>query len=436
MCVKLSEQDKGSSAKALLLKGEALSTGDNAGSSASTPPGLRRKKIWELEPRFHCSIAGTCFTLDELRRFYRKAHGTFNGVVSDYELHITFVGLIGNAQAARPINKYLDRKYQATIQYFDEARSPEELGERWHDAVSRREISGAFWALATHPLASEELRFRIYGEVHMLSHLSGASLRIDMQTLSQLRRRVPDLEQALEQARSARLQAVQKKDQAIEALNKCLGRALKSEQKLQAVEAKYQLLEGDAVLHSLRTTVEEYADKLKRESLRADRTEVFAAEQMKIAAACHSENLRLKSRFLALTEERDALESTLEHVLSTQHTPSEDNAICHQKIDLDGRSVLYVGGRNRLCPYFRSLIEQQNGHFIHHDGGREESTQRLDALLVKVDVVLCPVDCISHDAVHRIKRDCKRYGKHLMLLPQSSLSAFTKGIREFYACPR
>ncbi len=45
------------------------------------------------------------------------------------------------------------------------------------------------------------------------------------------------------------------------------------------------------------------------------------------------------------------------------------------------------------------------------------------------------LDCISHDAVARIKRDCKRYGKHFTLLPKSSLSAFTKGVLEFSNTP-
>ena len=131
-----------------------------------------------------------------------------------------------------------------------------------------------------------------------------------------------------------------------------------------------------------------------------------------------------------LGAEQRALEIALEGALAAQHGSSEKSVAC-TKVDLAGRSILYVGGRNRLCAHFRTLVEQQNGRFIHHDGGREESPQRLDALLSQVDAVLCPMDCVSHDAVHRIKRDCKRYGKYLMLLSQSSLSAFTKGLHEF-----
>jgi len=152
---------------------------------------------------------------------------------------------------------------------------------------------------------------------------------------------------------------------------------------------------------------------------------------MERANACLAQNLCLENELLALTAERGALENALENALSIKHVACKKSGVCQKKFDLAGRCILYVGGRNRLCAHFRTLVEQQNGRFIHHDGGREESPQRLDALLSQVDAVLCPIDCVSHDAVSRIKRDCKRNGKHFMLLSQSSLSAFAKGVHEF-----
>jgi len=68
---------------------------------------VRRKKVWQLERRFHCGIAGTCFTLDEMRRFCRKAQINIKRPGSDYELHINFVTMLGDAQAARPAANYV-----------------------------------------------------------------------------------------------------------------------------------------------------------------------------------------------------------------------------------------------------------------------------------------------------------------------------------------
>ncbi|MCF6337988.1 MAG: DUF2325 domain-containing protein [Gammaproteobacteria bacterium] len=391
----------------------------------------RRKKVWQLERRFHCGIAGTCFTLDEMRRFCRKAQINTKEPVSDYELHINFVTMLGDAQAARPAAKFLDRKYKKTIQHFMQANDSEQLHRLWNEAISQGEVAAAFWSILTHPQTSEILLFEVYGEVHMLSHLSGSSVRIDMQALTQLRQRLPRLKKEVTQSRMALLNRTRQKNEMIEALNKRLNKVLQSEKQLLEAKAKITLLENGDMIRHLRSQVEAYACKLNSANIRADRAEENAAKQKRFAETAHTKNMHIESQLLMRSAEQSALEIALENTLSIQQGFRGKNNACQKKIDLDGRSILYVGGRNRLCTHFRTLVEQQNGHFIHHDGGREESPQRLDALLSQADAVLCPIDCVSHEAVHRIKRECKRYGKYLMLLSQSSLSAFTKGVHEY-----
>ncbi len=399
-------------------------------SSINKHPGLLRKKIWDLEHRFHCSVAGTCFTLIEMRRFCRKGQVSTKGIVSEYDLHINFVAILADAHAARPAAKYLDRKYKATIQHFDQADSPEHLHCLWNEAVSKGEIAAAFWSVLTHSRTSEELLFQVYGEIHMLSHLSGASVRIDMQALTQLRQRLPELEKEIAQSRIALLSRTRQKDEMIEILKKRLDKALQNEKKHQETTGKIKLLENGEQLRHLHSQIEVYASKLDNANVRADRAETDAARQNKRTKTAYSVNRHIENQLLVLRAEQRALETALEDALSAQHDACEKTTVC-PKTDLAGHSILYVGGRNRLCAHFRTLVEQQNGHFIHHDGGKEESPQRLDALLSQVDAVLCPIDCVSHDAVHRIKRDCKRYSKYLILLSQSSLSAFAKGVHEY-----
>jgi len=405
---------------------DLASSSEEIGNKSSTHkhPGAQRKKIWNLERRFHCSVAGTCFTLMEIRRFCRKGHISTKGDVSDYDLHINFVAILADAHTARPAAKYLDRKYKTTIQYFDQADSAQHLQRLWNEAVSKGEIAAAFWSILTHPQTSETLLFQVYGEVHMLSHLSGASVRLDMQELSQLRQRIPKLKQALSRSSVTLLDRTRQKNEIIQTLNKRLHKALQNEKKLFQAEEKIRWLENDQTLQHLQIQVRESVVALECANLRAERAEAEALKQRQINETHQAQNKCIEHKLLALKSECSALENALENILSTQKMPC-------QKIDLAGRCILYVGGRNRLCTHFRTLVEQQNGRFIHHDGGREENPQRLDALLSHVDAVLCPMDCISHDAVSRIKRNCKRNGKHFSLLPHASLSAFTKGVYAF-----
>ncbi len=415
----------------MCVKLELFSNKKGVESVTKKSPVLGRRKVWNLEHRFHCVVAGTCFTLGEMHRFCRKGQVKTTGPVTDYELHTRFVGILSDPYAARPAAKYLDRKFKTIIKYFDRASNSQQLRLLWNDAVSNGDVAAALWAVITHPLTSESLLFDVYGEVHMLSHLSGASVRIDMQELTQFRKRVPRLEQELARTRNLMVGRVREKDDIINVLNKRIAELVRTEENYHVMEKKLNALETGGELRHLRLTVETYACKFKVLNQRSEKSEEYAVKQKGIAEDYRVKSAYSQSKMLSLSAEKSALETALEKALSIPQSMCKKNESCPEKVDLAGRSILYVGGRNKMCSHFRALVEQQNGRFIHHDGGREESTQRLDALLAKVDAVLCPMDCVSHDAMHRIKRDCKRYGKHLTVLSQSSLSAFAKGVHEF-----
>jgi hypothetical protein len=56
--------------------------------------------------------------------------------------------------------------------------------------------------------------------------------------------------------------------------------------------------------------------------------------------------------------------------------------------------------------------------------GIEDNRAALEYSLVGADTVICPVDCVSHDARQRVKRYCKLHCKQFMALNGSGLSAF------------
>ncbi|HID48698.1 MAG TPA: DUF2325 domain-containing protein [Chromatiales bacterium] len=144
--------------------------------------------------------------------------------------------------------------------------------------------------------------------------------------------------------------------------------------------------------------------------------------------------MHLEGELIKARQERDALEQSLARLLAGDCSAcmaTEDGGC--PRLDLCGRRILYVGGRQSQCAHFRALVERLNGEFIHHDGGREEGRLRLGSVLSRADAVLCPMDCISHDAMGRVKRFCKRHAKRLVLLPRASLSAFVRGLEEVVA---
>jgi hypothetical protein len=381
-----------------------------------------RKKIWQLERPFHCSIIGTCLSLRELTSLSRKLRLHPQRPLSDYGLHSSFVVMAGrHDHGAQRIHKYLDEKYRAQIRRASSLRSDAELTALWQEALESGELAGIYWALVTHPHTSEPLLDRIYGEVHMLSHLSGATVRVDMQELSRLKRQNASLSRQLNEAKSRSREQLEERETSIRQLNRQLAQLQSSAQELARLRQQDGV--GDAG---------QWEQRLAAECQRAERAEANAGKWKQLAMDHGDLQLRLEGELAELRAERNSLEQALAELLAPECGACSSQEACAE-LNLCGRCVLYVGGRDRLCGHFRQLVERQNGRFLHHDGGLHDGRLRLGAILPQADVVLCPLDCVSHDAANRIKRFCKQQGKRLVFLPRASLAAFTRGLNEAVA---
>jgi len=100
------------------------------------------------------------------------------------------------------------------------------------------------------------------------------------------------------------------------------------------------------------------------------------------------------------------------------------------KIGLQGRSILYVGGRDCQVAHLRQIAKQHGAELIHHDGGLREAVSRIDTVLPSVECVFCPIDCISHDACLRVKTGCKKTGTNFIPLRNGSKSSFERAMQE------
>lgn len=354
--------------------------------------------------------------------------------LSDYELHRSFVGIAGKqTYASRYLCKHLDQKYRAAIRHFAKAQDDAELKKRWDEAVASGDIGGAYWALVSHPEASDALVDRVYGEVHMLSHLAGAAVRVDMEELHRLRRQARTLVRQLTDIQRKTKAQITERDNTIRRLSDQLTQTEGATRDLEVARKQLAALETDPALRQRRDDVEKLATMLTAEQLRAQRAAVSAETWERIAIEKGGRNLYLESQLAEVHAERDVLEATLEKLLTPDCSSCATQEDCLGSINLLGRCILYVGGRSRQCAHFRSLVERQNGQFIHHDGGLHGGRSRLSSILPQADVVLCPLDCVSHDAAHRVKQFCKHHRKRLVLLPRSSLAAFARGLNELVA---
>lgn len=155
--------------------------------------GIQRLRTWDIPSTFHCSIVGTCLTTGELRQILIKAGQEDARTATDHALHGRGVRLAGQRdQAAKLLNKALDKRHEGSIKRIPRHADEEELRTIWRESFDCGDIAGAYWALMSHPGCPAGLLRDIFGEVHMLSHLVGSASRLDIARLTRLERQLED----------------------------------------------------------------------------------------------------------------------------------------------------------------------------------------------------------------------------------------------------
>jgi len=389
----------------------------------------RRSKLWELDVHWHCPIIGTCITDPELKKLGAKCKAPdYSGREAAYKLHAFMVGQSRQSQGVgRVLHKFIERKYARTVKAFAAAKTGDDVAALWIEAVDQGDIAGAFWAVMTHELATLGLKSQVYGEVHMLSHTAGASNRVDHETMAQSQKQIDQLQADMKALQASHRKAIDKRDHMIGQLKKERDEALIKAARADELEARLIAEQEGQSRQDLNLRIQRLTERVLQESDRADSYQRYYRE----------ENVQTQR----LRKERDGLAKTVQHLESDlqsveTHGVQGDAATCMKgqgcsgSPDLCGRCIAYIGGQTKQTAFFRDCVEQQNGAFIHHDGGLHDGQARLMSILAQADAVMFPVTCVSHEAVREIKRVCMQQNKPFVPLRTQGLGAFTRGLED------
>jgi hypothetical protein len=142
-----------------------------------------------------------------------------------------------------------------------------------------------------------------------------------------------------------------------------------------------------------------------------------------------TDELRLERERRGDAEHREAmLRDELATVEATLAPTATDDKTAAPSIYLDGLSLLYVGGRPNQLSHLRAFGEQHGANFLHHDGGIDDRSGLLAGLISRADLVMFPVDCVSHDAVLMVKRLCRQAAKPFVPLRGAGMSSFVAAL--------
>ena len=365
-------------------------------------PAPRRSKIWEFSTNLHCSIIGTCLSTAELRKILARS-GLAAPDSTDHDLHGVAVTLAGrHDEAARQLHKALDQRHRVAINQFGKAARSDALR-----VMKRGDIPGAYWATLTHPRTDQAIIREAFGDVHMLSHLIGSANRADIRRLCTLEAEKAALQEKLHRQQQALQDAVLRRDGQIVVLRQALANQA-------AAECAAAPAAGEPALHDL---IAGHERRLAAETRRRVALEERHAAVLRERDTERSSRERAEREAGELRQELTAIEATL--ILPTKSAPAEPASAAR----LDGATLLYVGGRPSQVTHIRAMIETLGGTLLHHDGGMENHQNLLSGLASRCDLVLFPVDCISHDAAKTVKTLCRKAGKRYIPLRSASITS-------------
>lgn len=379
-------------------------------SGSFTPPAERRDRLWELSPNLHCSIIGTCLTTADLRSLMAKLG--LPRAASEHDLHAQAVSRAARKDdGGKLLHKLLDRRHAREVQHFAKADDAAALRTLWKAALEKGEIPGAYWAVLTHPRTDRDLVRELFGEVHMLSHLLGRSVRADLGRLADLEAETAAQADLITEL-SARVAALT--DDKVDLTRRLEERSRASPPKVEPVDAS-------EVTERLEGQLARLTEQLGRAEAHAQ-AEQTRREEAERALRALVEDVKAGSvREVALRGEVAALEEML------AEDPPEPGS--RPQTALTGLTLLYVGGRPGQVARTRQLVARAGGRLLAHDGGIEDSPALLPGLVGQADAAFFPVDCVSHDAVGTLKRLGRE--RHVPILPlrSASLAAFVSAIR-------
>jgi hypothetical protein len=369
----------------------------------------RRRKLWELAHAYHCALIGTCLPVAEMRKL--APHSGYDvSKMTDYSLHTVVVGYCAERSAlSEAIQHFLDKRHSRAVARYAPAADAAAVAFLWREALaSGDDIPGALWAAWTHPAMDDDLGRDIHGDIHMLSHQVGTSVRADLRQLERYKGAAQALRQELDALRRGMEDERRAHADELAALRRKLAA---SEQQAARVTALERELAGAA------RERKDYASVQQRAAMLAARAE--ALEEWNAANARRAAQLEI---------ELNKAHTVLAATEATGDPASSCGRDCPPGAALEGRCVLCVGGRSGLVDGYRKLVEQRGGRFLHHDGGQEEHLHRIDAAIANADAVVCQTACVSHAAYWRLKEACKKLGKPCVFVQSPGVGSFARSL--------
>lgn len=375
--------------------------------------------FWEIPEFFQCPVVGMCLTLADQKQVLKKTKISPKNI-SPFEIHEAVVASSAcENRVSRRVDRLLQRKFgkQATSLFeLDES----EFFNHYRSADAAGDHAAAVWATAAHPTLPLTIKREIFGEIHMSMHFSGEE-RLKM------KRKLSCREDELKDLRCSHKKIAQQKRtfekeiQDLKQSQNSLKNALRVAEK-ELTQSKKSHVNNDVLVYAVGSEGERLFLRRELEGL----YECNRRQQRQIEALAEK-NRTLASKLGCQCELNRRIRQETRTIISELIAKTRCDQSC-PSFDLCQKRILIVGGMSRMETLYRELIEASGGIFEYHDGYMKKGSRQLESRLRRADMVLCPVNCNSHNACSAVKRLAKKHQKPVQMLANSSLQAISRAI--------
>ena len=381
-----------------------------------------QQKSWMINLSFKCPVIGTCLSLDEQKKILKKTgYSTKN--LSPYKLHQILVESLENENdISIRIDAYLNRKFHREISkylYLEESAFLKE----WKAHFEKGLIEGLFWVAATRADLSLSAIWSIFGDIHMQMHFNSEQNRKERQNLAYQMEENRKISQRLEKIIQINRGIKKEKERLEKELSELSSAHLFLKKERDSLETELKEFQKKNLVNTLRD--ENCLLQVKIEEL----SEAIKDDKQKVKFL-KDQNNKLLSKLDRQRQINSDLRKEVDRVtnqISTSDQPDDE----HPSFDLGNKRILIVGGIIKFEAFYRKLIEERGGIFEYHDGYMNGGSNGLENLVRRADVILCPVNCNSHNACSMVKRLSKKYEKPVNMLGNSSLSSISQALFEY-----
>ena len=364
--------------------------------AVATPLSSRRRRLWELSASAHELLLAMALPPALLRSTVAKAIGrlhraSYRLAGSDADvLYSTVHDMAQRNALSEALHKLLDQRHARAVQRMAAVRDEQGLRADWGAAgcaaaaaPDADDLPGSLWALLTHPRGAALEAAALRDAHHWTFALAHRALAAQADSTAQARQ--------------------------IE--------AYKTD--LQRTQVALQQAQAQALTRAS-------ADALALAQLRGELARALAPVPCGPTLAPISEPGARHVSIRITAKRSQAPRPETMHTSTLPATPLQAPPKPPPPPAIAGRRVLCVGGMPGAQSRYREIVESVGARFAFHDGGIEDSVQRLDQQLGAADVVVCQAGCLNHEAYRRVKSHCRRLDKPCLYVERPSLTQFAR----------